>query len=56
MIACDRLAEIKSTDRRHELEISESDDKAFQSDAVCVCGIRPRKRPFLFLDFSRPVW
>jgi hypothetical protein len=53
MIACDRLVEIDSTDRRYELHGSLSGDKAFQSDAVCVCGIRPRKRPFLFLYFSR---
>jgi hypothetical protein len=24
--------------------------KRSQSDAVCVCGNRPRKRPFLFLE------
>jgi hypothetical protein len=52
MIACDRLVEIKSTDRRDELCGSSSATKALQSDAVCVRGNRPRKRLLFFLGFQ----
>jgi hypothetical protein len=29
--------------------------KAHKSDAVCVCGNRPRKRRFLFSDFRAQI-